>query len=107
MNLLYLNDRQSDLDQYYDDATFKAFSGLVDRPLADASEGLAQSLSEHIEECRTLLLDPRTHLYLAGQERAAEIFDQMMEHHFPSEDEWREMKRVMVQEGRWAELLYH
>jgi ferredoxin--NADP+ reductase len=65
MNLLYLNDRQSDLDQYYDDATFKAFSGLVD------------------------------------------IFDQMMEQHFPSEDEWREMKRVMVQEGRWAELLYH
>jgi len=107
MNLLYLNDRQGDLDQYYDEATFKAFSGLVDRPLADASEGLAHSLSGHIEECGELLRDPKTHLFIAGQERAAAIFERLMAESLDSEEEWLEMKGRMIQQERWAELLYH
>jgi len=107
MNLLYLNDQQRDLAQYYDDATFKAFSSLIDRPLADAADGLEKSLSEHIGECQRLLQDGNTYVYLAGQEKAAAVFDKVMSEAFGSEETWQELKRQLTKEDRWAELLYH
>ncbi|PUB75944.1 MAG: oxidoreductase, partial [gamma proteobacterium symbiont of Ctena orbiculata] len=51
MNLLYMNDQQKDLGQFYDDQTFKAFSVLTDRPLRGAEEGLQDSLKSHVDEC--------------------------------------------------------
>jgi ferredoxin--NADP+ reductase len=107
MNLLYLNDQQRDLAQYYDDATFKAFSSLIDRPLADAADGLEKSLSEHIGECQRLLQDSNTYVYLAGQEKAAAVFDKVMSEAFGGEETWQELKRQLNKEDRWAELLYH
>lgn len=107
MNLLYLNDKQSDMSQYYDDASFKAFNALIDRPLADESDKLEETLSAHIEECRRLLRDHNTFVYLAGQEKAAQVFDKVMINAFGGEEEWHELKRKLVSEDRWAELLYH
>jgi ferredoxin--NADP+ reductase len=107
MNLLYLNDEQRDLAQYYDDATFKAFSTLIDRPLLDAADGLEKSLAEHVGECQRLLRDGNTHVFLAGQEKAASVFDKVMANAFGSENEWQEMKRHLISADRWAELLYH
>jgi ferredoxin--NADP+ reductase len=107
MNLLYLNDKQSDLGQYYDDASFKAFKAIIDRPLANEADKLEETLSAHIEECRRLLRDNNTFVYLAGQEKAAKAFDKVMGEAFGSENEWQEVKRVLVNEDRWAELLYH
>ncbi len=107
MNLLYLNDRQRDLDQYYDDTTFKAFNALIDRPLAGEADRLEETLSAHIEECRRLLREPKTFVYLAGQQKAALAFDKVMTDAFGGENEWQELKRKLVSEDRWAELLYH
>lgn len=107
MNLLYLNEEQGDIDQYYDDATFKAYSALIDRPLADAADGLEASLTAHVEECSRLLADAKTHVFMAGQERAAVAFDKVMAEAFGSEEAWREHKQKLLQEDRWAELLYH
>ena len=107
MNLLYLNDKQSDLTQYYDDATFKAFDALIDRPLANEADKLEETLKAHIDECRRLLLDSNTYVFLAGQEKAAEAFDKAMSEAFGGDAEWQELKRKLVHEDRWAELLYH
>jgi ferredoxin--NADP+ reductase len=107
MNLLYLNDKQSDLGQYYDDVSFKAFEAFIDRPLANEADKLEETLTAHIEECRRLLCNKNTLVYLAGQEKAALAFDKVMSEAFGSENEWQEMKRKLVSEDRWAELLYH
>lgn len=107
MNLLYLNDEQRDLGQYYDDTTFKAFSTLLDRPLSDAADGLEKSLSDHVGECRRLLREANTHVFLAGQEKAAAVFDKVMANAFGSENEWQEVKRQLIKSDHWAELLYH
>jgi ferredoxin--NADP+ reductase len=107
MNLLYLNDKQRDLGQYYDDVTFKAFNALIDRPLADEADKLEETLSAHIDECHRLLRDSHTHVFLAGQQKAAAAFDKVMSDAFGGEDEWRELKRKLAGEERWAELLYH
>ncbi|MCU7915159.1 MAG: oxidoreductase [Candidatus Thiodiazotropha sp. (ex Gloverina cf. vestifex)] len=107
MNLLYLNDKQDDLGHYYDDASFKAFSALIDRPLADATDGLEESLAAHTEECLRLLRDPKTYVFLAGQEKAAAVFAKVMAEAIGSEDEWKAVKKKLISEDRWAELLYH
>lgn len=107
MNLLYLNDKQSDLAQYYDTTTFQAFDALIDRPLAGEADKLEETLRAHIEECHRLLQDDHTYVFLAGQEKTAAAFDRAMSDAFGSEDEWQEVKRQLVSEDRWAELLYH
>ena len=107
MNLLYLNDKQKDLDQYYDDTTFKAFNALIDKPLAGEADKLEETLSTHIEECRKLLLESNTFVYLAGQEKVAKAFDKVMSDAFGNENEWQELKQKLTGEDRWAELLYH
>jgi ferredoxin--NADP+ reductase len=107
MNLLYLNDKQSDISQYYDNDTFQAFNALIDRPLSNEADKLEETLAAHIEDCSRLLRDNNTFVYLAGQEKTAEAFDKAMSETFGGDDEWQEMKRKLVREDRWAELLYH
>lgn len=107
MNLLYLNNKQSDISQYYDDTTFKAFDALIDRPLANEADKLEEALSAHMAECKRLLRDNNTFVYLAGQEKVAEVFNKVMIDTFGSEETWQELKQNLVSEDRWAELLYH
>lgn len=107
MNLLYMNDEHKDLAQFYDDQTFKAFSALSDRPLAKLEAGLQESLAANVEECHKLLTDPKTYVFLGGQERAAEVFNQVMEERFGSAEAWKQLKQSLVEQDRWAELLYH
>ncbi|MES9816402.1 MAG: FAD-binding oxidoreductase [Candidatus Thiodiazotropha sp.] len=107
MNLLYMNDPQKDLTQFYDEQSFKAFSVLTDRPLSGAEEGLQDSLKNNVEECVRLLREPNTYLYLAGQDKAARVFDKVMVDAFGSEEAWNKEKSALVEQERWAELLYH
>jgi ferredoxin--NADP+ reductase len=107
MNLLYMNDEQKDLDQYYDDQTFKAFSALTDKPLAGVESKLQDSLAANAEECKKLITDPNTYVFLGGQEKAAEVFNQVMEESFGSAEAWNEHKQSLIEKDRWAELLYH
>jgi ferredoxin--NADP+ reductase len=60
MNLLYLNDKQADLTQYYDDENFKAFDAVIDRPLANEADKLEETLKANIDECLRLLRDDNT-----------------------------------------------
>jgi ferredoxin--NADP+ reductase len=107
MNLLYLNDKKDDLTHYYDDVSFKAFSALIDKPLRDAADGLQESLAANTDECLRLLQDPKTYLFLAGQEKAAAVFAEVMADALGSDEAWKELKQKMISEDRWAELLYH
>jgi ferredoxin--NADP+ reductase len=107
MNLLYMNDEQKDLTQFYDDQSFKAFSVLTDRPLSGAEEGLQQSLKNHIDECVRLMREPNTYVYLAGQEKAADVLDNLMAEAFGSKTAWEKLKSDLVGQDRWADLLYH
>ncbi|MCU7904696.1 MAG: oxidoreductase [Candidatus Thiodiazotropha sp. (ex Epidulcina cf. delphinae)] len=107
MNLLYLNEQQQDLGQYYDHQTFKAFSVLSERPLSTAEEGLQDNLATNTEECSRLMRQPDTYVYVAGQEKAAVVLDNVMAEAFGSSDAWKAQKLVLIDQGHWAELLYH
>ncbi len=106
MDLLYMNDQNKDLTNYYDEETFKAFNALSDRPLSDEKEALEESINTHIDEAWGLLNQPNTYIYLAGLQKTAEATDKVMVEKAGSEQAWFELKKRLLDEGRWSEFLY-
>lgn len=107
MDMLYMNDENKDLTQYYDEKTFKAFNAVAGGYFGDSAEGLQNALNEHVSEAAELIREPNTYVYLAGQEKVADAFDKIMADSIGSEDEWQALKKTLVKDGRWTELLYH
>lgn len=106
MDLLYMNDLNDDLANYFDEKTFQAFCGLVTRPLAKETEGLERSIEDNAQEIWSLLQQPNTYVYLAGLENVANTFDKKLAKIAGSEDSWSKLKEQLIQQGRFAELLY-
>ncbi len=107
MDLLYMNDHNNDLSNYYDEETFKAFNALSERPLSDEKEALEQSISAHIDEAWELLNQPDTYVYLAGLQKTAEATNRVMAEKAGSEQAWSDFKRDLLKEERWSEFLYN
>jgi len=106
MDLLYGNDADGDLTNYYDEASFKAFGAVISRPLASDSDTLKAALKDHAAEVWELMQDPTTYVYLAGLGKVADTFDRIMEKEVGGTGKWAEAKENLRQQGRWSELIY-
>lgn len=107
MDLLYMNDVNDDLTNYYDEKTFQAFCGLAGRPLSKESEGLERSIDEHAEEIWSLINDPNTYVFLAGLIDVSQTFDSKLIELAGSEEAWKNLKDRLSSEERISELLYN
>lgn len=107
MDLLYLNDPEADLTNYYDDPSFQAFRVLLSRPLSTEADSLAAVIREHAGDVWELVQQPNTHVFLAGLGKAAEAFDGVMTQAAASATAWHKTKEWMRSEGRWSELVYN
>lgn len=106
LDLMYTNDETTDLANYYDEKTFKAFRSLGTRPLMTSSQALERGLTDNAEEALRLLNEPNTHVFLSGLGRIAAVFDKVMAQHVGSPEGWKAIKSKMIDEGRWSELIY-
>jgi ferredoxin--NADP+ reductase len=106
LDLMYANDETTDLANYYDEKTFKAFRALGTRPLMTSSQALAHGLAENADEALRLIKEANTHVFLSGLGKIAEVFDKVMVERVGSSDDWRELKQRMLDDGRWSELIY-
>ena len=107
MDLLYGNDVDEDLTNYYDEASFKAFGAVISRPLASDSDTLAAVMQDHAAEAWELMQDPATYVYLAGLGKVADTFDRIMEKQAGGAGKWADAKENLRQQGRWSELIYN
>ena len=107
MDLLYENDEQGDITNYYDEASFKAFRSLINRRNATEGESLEAALDGHVKDIWSLIQDPNTYVYLAGLNKIAVVFDQIMGDMAGDESDWLKLKDKLIAEGRWAELVYN
>lgn len=107
LDLMYANDEGADLVNYYDAATFKAFKALGANPTMRSSQALERGLVENSDEAWGLIQQPNTHVFLAGLEKIAQVFDRVMVRRAPSPEAWQEIKRKMIAEERWSELIYN
>jgi len=106
-DLIYMNQENDDLANYYDQETFFAFGAFGKRPLTTESDGLEQALNDNIDDAWSLMQDPKTHVFLAGLEKTAPALDRVMANSAGTAEAWQRLKQKIVDDGRWSELLYH
>ncbi|TNF95087.1 MAG: oxidoreductase [Gammaproteobacteria bacterium] len=106
MELLYMNDINDDLANYYDEKTFQAFNGLASRPMMKDTDGLARSIEENGQEIWSLIQQPNTYIFLAGLKKTAKVFDLKISELAGSEEAWETLKKKLIGENRFSELLY-
>jgi ferredoxin--NADP+ reductase len=106
VELLYMNDVKNDFHLYYDEATFKAFEALSSRPALDKDVTIERTIDQNSDEVWAMVQDPKTFVYIAGLQKMAGNLDKVFSKMAGSEAHWAKMKARLVQDGRWAELLY-
>ena len=107
LDMLYMNELNKDLSLYYDEKTFKAFQAVSPRPAFDFPPALEHVLAENSEEVWELLQDRKTYVYVAGLTDAALKFQRAMMIRAGSEGAWFGKMAELVEEKRYAEVLYN
>lgn len=106
MDMLYMNDVNNDLTNYYDQATFQAIQAVGHGYFADEGQALKEGVEANGEEIWKMIQDPKTYVYLAGMEKVAASFDDAMSRIAGSAGAWQTAKDQLVESRRWAELTY-
>ncbi len=106
LEMLYMNDKNGDLKNYYDEETFKAFEAVSPRPHMDDPIALDQTLEQHAKEVWRMILDPDTYVYVAGLEKIREMLDKAFIKMAGSKEKWERRKAELVAGKRWMELIY-
>lgn len=106
MDLLYQNEQNRDLANYYDQATFKAFEAVSPRPHFDEPVDFDRTLADNVDEAWDMIQDPKTHVYISGISSLEESLDKVLAKAAGSTEQWEAKKADMIAEGRWSTLLY-
>ena len=106
LEMLYMNDRQDDFANYYDEETFEAFKALSPRPHWEEPAAIDQALEQNEKEVWDLICDAKTHVYIAGLENILAMLDKAFSTMAGSQEKWRKRKAELIAGGRWVELIY-
>ena len=103
---LYMNDRQNDFTNYYDEPTFKAFNAVSPRPHWGEPIALDKTLIEQQQEVWGLLQQADTFVFIAGHEEIEKTLEKAFSQMAGSDEAWKKHKQRLIEEDRWRELIY-
>jgi ferredoxin--NADP+ reductase len=106
LELLYLNDKDGDLTNYYDEDTFEAFHAVSPRPHWADPIALDVAIEERAAEIIEMLSMSNTYVYVAGYETVEDVLDKSFANILGSEEKWRNRKAELVAGKKWAEVIY-
>lgn len=106
LELLYLNEKDGDLTQYYDKGTFEAFKALSPRPHWSDPIALDKAIEERAGEVIEMLALTNTYVYVAGYEKIREKLDKAFSNILGSKEKWATRKAELVAGNKWAEVIY-
>lgn len=106
LELLYLNDKEGDLANYYDEETFEAFHAVSPRPHWDDPIALDTAIEERAADLLDLLSNSNTYIYVAGYEAIEETLEKSFAKILGSEEKWKNRKAELVAGKKWAELIF-
>lgn len=106
LELLYLNEEDGDLTNYYDEETFEAFKALSPRPHWSDPIALDEAIQLRAAEVVDMLSRSNTYVYVAGYEKVSEMLDKAFSKIMGSEEKWKLRKAELKAGGKWAEILY-
>jgi len=106
LELVYMNEHRDDFALYYDEDTFEAFKAVSPRPHWADPIAWDYCLEERSAEIWEMLLDAKTHVFVAGLENVRDQLDEVFTGIAGSPDKWQRRKAELTAGGRWTELLY-
>ncbi len=106
LDILYTNDPNEDVIQYFDRETFEAFKALSPPPNWADPIAWDMAYSERGSELLEKLDDPKTYVYLAGLEPIRDHLDNMFGALMGSKEKWKQKKESLIDQKRWIEVLY-
>ncbi|MBI1352872.1 MAG: ferredoxin-NADP reductase [Acidobacteria bacterium] len=106
LDLVYMNDRNDDLVNYYDKETFEAFQALSPRPHWSDPISWDFAIETRADELLRMFDQTKTHVFVAGLEAMREQLDAVFSKRMGSRERWELRKAEMVAGKRWIELLY-
>ena len=106
LELLYLNDEDGDLTNYYDKETFEAFHALSPRPHWADSIELEKVLEDQTTELKELLSKANTYVYVAGYADILKKLNKAFSKILGSEEKWKLRKAELIAGKKWAEIIF-
>ncbi|MEH6627263.1 MAG: hypothetical protein V7739_12535 [Motiliproteus sp.] len=106
LELLYMNQENDDLAQYYDEETFEAIKALSPRPHWGDPIAMDDVLEQRAEEILEILTSGKSHIYVAGRADILETLDKVFSHLMGSPDAWQQLSSELKANKRWLELIY-
>ncbi len=106
LELVYMNDKNDDLTNYYDEETFEAFQAISPRPHWADPIALDYTLEQRTEEILNMLEKPNTHVFVAGYDKISAMLDKAFTTIIGSEEKWQNRKAELVAGKRWVEIIY-
>jgi len=105
LEMLYMNEQNNDLANYFDEKTFKAFQAVSPKPHFDAPIALDKAIERNAAEVWDMLQKPDTHVFVAGTEAMLASVEKTLAG-LAGAAEWARRKNELVSGGRWSEVLY-
>lgn len=106
LELLYQNEEDDDLTNYYSKETFKAIHAFSPRPLWNDPVVLDQAIEDRSEEILEMLTLQNTYVYVAGHEKVRQGLDKAFSSVVGSLEKWQVEKEKLERSGKWVELIY-
>jgi len=106
LELLYLNDKDGDLTNYYDENTFEAFYALSPRPEWADPIALDKVLEGKAEEIKNMLDQNNCYIYVAGYTKILGQLENAFSNIIGSKDKWETRKAELIAGKKWAEIIY-
>jgi sulfite reductase alpha subunit-like flavoprotein len=106
LEMLYMNDENNDLANYYDQKTFKAFQAVSPRPAFQEPIALDKAIEQNAAETWTMIKHADTHVFVAGMTAMLASVEKTLAGIAGSQEEWAKRKAELVSSGRWHEILY-
>jgi sulfite reductase alpha subunit-like flavoprotein len=106
LEMLYMNDLNNDLANYYDQPTFKAFQAVSPRPVFDAPVALDKALEQNAAEVWEMMNSADCRVYIAGTEAMLEQVEGALAGIAGSMATWQKKRKELTDAGHWSEVLY-
>ncbi|HCX24159.1 MAG: ferredoxin-NADP reductase [Flammeovirgaceae bacterium] len=106
LEVLYMNDAEDDLKNYYDKETFEAIEALSPRPHMNDPIALETALTDRAADILEMLNQTNTYIYLAGYEQVKELLDKAFSTIMQSNEKWLLRKAELIAGKKWAEIIY-
>lgn len=106
LEVLYMNDEEDDLKNYYDKETFEAIEALSPRPHMNDPIALETALTDRAADILEMLNKTNTYIYLAGYEQVKELLDKAFSTIMQSNEQWLLRKAELIAGKKWAEIIY-